>query len=156
MADVNVIKRRSFTRHGCARPGKITPEFRSWAHMRRRCKDQRDNRYDRYGGRGIVVCERWQTSFAAFLADMGPKPTPQHSIDRIDNDGNYEPGNCRWATRREQGNNTKRNRLLTLNGETMTVTEWSRKVGIHNRTIRARLARGWTVQDALLAPLTQV
>ncbi|WP_143565689.1 hypothetical protein [Sinorhizobium fredii] len=90
--------------------GKVThggtrlPEYRVWAGMHQRCNNPKSTRYAKYGGRGIMICERWN-SFENFLADMGPRPTPDHSIDRRDNDGNYEPGNCRWATRSEQQQN---------------------------------------------------
>lgn len=92
------------TKHGMRK----APEYNSWDAMIQRCCNPNTKRYHYYGGRGITVCERWRNSFENFYADMGPKPTPKHSIDRINNDGNYEPGNCRWATQSEQNFNTRR------------------------------------------------
>ena len=97
------------------------PEYSVWVSMRSRC--QTSNPY--YGGRGIVVCERWRNSFADFLADMGPRPSAAHSIDRYpNNDGNYEPGNCRWATKNQQARNTRRTKLITVGDKSMTLGEW--------------------------------
>ena len=117
--------------------------------MLNRCENQNNASYARYGGRGIVVCSRWKDSFASFLADIGRRPSPVHSIDRIDNDGPYSPENCRWATRRQQLTNYGRNRYLTLGRRTMTLDEWVTDVGINHQTIAARLDRGWTVNQAL-------
>lgn len=93
--------------HGAARRGLLTPEYRTWKSMLGRCRIKTSTSYKHYGARGISVCERW-SSFENFLADMGRRPSPMHSIDRIDNDGNYEPGNCRWATTNVQSRNTRR------------------------------------------------
>lgn len=127
---------------GCLMHGiSNTAEYQSWAHMRRRCGNPRNNSFHNYGGRGITVCERWQV-FENFLADMGARPSALHSIDRIDVNGNYEPGNCRWATAVEQNSNTRRSHFITANGLTKTLAEWSRSSGLGHNTIRCRLARG--------------
>jgi hypothetical protein len=105
------LQRDVVTDHGETRwGGGRTPEYSVWDAMRQRCTNPNNPVYRHYGGRGITVCERWMHSFRDFLADMGRRPTTKHSIDRIDNDGNYEPGNCRWATQQEQCNNTRRNK----------------------------------------------
>jgi len=113
-----------------------------------RCHNPTDNSWARYGGRGIVVCERWRESFLNFAEDMGERP-PSHSIDRIDNNGNYEPKNCRWATKKEQCNNTRSNRVLVLDGKAKTMTQWAEELGLSRETIRGRLRRGATVERAL-------
>lgn len=106
-------KRKMWTRSGVTANGQKngTAEYRAWIMLRQRCHNPRARKFPDYGGRGIRVCERWM-DFAAFLADMGPKPSPAHSIDRVNNDGNYEPGNCRWATPKEQSNNRRPRRAL--------------------------------------------
>jgi len=100
-----------------------------------RCYRPRNHRYAWYGGRGIRVCDRWRTSFEAFLADVGPRPTPRHSLDRIDNDGDYEPGNVRWATSFEQSRNRRNVKLYTHDGETLTLSEWADRVGLPYSTL---------------------
>lgn len=127
--------------HGQAGPGgkKSTPEYRVWTSMRSRCRDKNVSSYAHYGGRGIAVCARWDR-FANFFADMGERPSPAHSIDRIDNDGPYSPENCRWATAREQRENQRadgRNSVvkLTIGGVTRTVADWAAISGLNHTTL---------------------
>lgn len=127
----------------------ITPEYSTWRGMKARCERPSHHKYHRYGGRGIVVCRRWKRSFNNFLADMGCKPSPQHSIDRIDNDGNYEPSNCRWATQLEQQNNTQRTVLLTYQGKTQSAALWAREKNVSRKTLNTRLKRGWSIEQSL-------
>jgi hypothetical protein len=116
--------------------------YRSWIQMRARCNNPKATSYSIYGGRGIKVCERWD-SFELFLADMGPRPSRQHSIDRIDPNKGYEPSNCRWATRIEQQNNHRRTVFIEYNGERLSCAEWSRRTGIKGNVINGRLKLGW-------------
>lgn len=136
-------------KHGHARAGKQTHEYRAWRHILRRCLEPGCVEYGRYGGRGITICNRWRESFSDFLSDMGPKPTPKHSIDRINNNGNYEPGNCRWATPAQQSRNTSKTVLLTFGGKTMCMTDWARSAGLPFGTLRARIAAGKPLSLAL-------
>lgn len=126
-----------------------TVEHNSYRGMLSRCYGANHERYPRYGGRGITVCDRWRESPENFYADMGPKPTPGHSLDRIDNDGPYSPDNCRWATPAQQRANTSTSRMLTHNGKTMSMSEWSEETGVHMSTLCQRLKRGWSVDRAL-------
>lgn len=132
--------------------GRNMVTWRSWNHAEQRCHNPNNLSYQRYGGRGIKMCERWREAFENFLEDMGPRPSGT-SLDRIDNNGDYEPGNCRWATPEEQNNNKRTNRLITLNGVQDTVTRWARKYGIHKDTIFGRLFRGWDAQTAITTPI---
>lgn len=127
--------------------------YRSWAAMKSRCLNPNDSSYANYGGRGIRVCVRWM-DFQAFLADMG-EPPPGMTLDRERNDGNYEPGNCRWATKLQQQNNMRSNRLVEFEGRTHTIAEWSRKIGLPTHVIRKRLNRGWSIQTALCTPKSE-
>lgn len=139
------------TTHGCAGRYSKTPEYRTWASMKGRCTDQRNTVYPFYGGRGIKVCERWASSFEAFLEDMGHKPSPKHSIDRINSDGNYEPGNCKWSTDKEQNRNRRSNRNFTVGDETMCMTDWAKKLGIHYKALWTRIDNGWTMEQVIEA-----
>ena len=136
---------------GCARwthGMSKTPTYRCWIDLLRRCTNPTTQRFASYGGRGIKICKRWEV-FENFLADMGPRPSKGYSIDRIDNDGNYEPGNCRWATHKEQCNNTRKTLRITFNGETRTFVEWCEITGLSYEKLRCRLRRGWSVEKAL-------
>lgn len=138
------------TKHGQSH-GRVTPTYACWKSLRNRCANPNEQYYHLYGGRGITVCERWQ-SFENFLADMGERPSDKHSIDRIDNDGNYEPGNCRWATLTEQNNNNRRNVLIEHNGRIQTVAQWAEETGLSWSAIRKRLLRGMSGSDAVTRP----
>lgn len=139
-------KRRARTR----RPER--PEYRAWSDMIARCTSPNNRLWSRYGGRGIRVCQRWLESFDAFQADMGSRPGPKFSIDRKNNDGNYEPGNCRWATPEQQAGNRSISTIIEWNGESLHLQEWERRTGINRRTIKQRLVNGWTVERALTTP----
>lgn len=128
--------------------------YGSWSSMRQRCTNPKRRDFARYGAVGISVCDRW-SSFKAFLADVGPKPTPLHQLDRYPNPaGNYEPGNVRWATPTEQARNRRYPaRLITFDGKTLCVKDWAALTGLSTFTIRYRLNRGWSTERALtLAP----
>ncbi len=117
-----------------------------------RCEDPSHASYQRYGARGIAVCKQWH-EFETFLRDMGRRPSPKHSIDRIDNDGNYEPANCKWSTVIEQANNSRNNRVLTFRGESKTLAQWAREFNMKWDTLRCRLREGWSMERAVTEPL---
>ncbi len=119
--------------------------------MIRRCTKTAHHNFEGYGGRGITVCERWR-DFVAFLEDMGERPDGL-TLDRIDNNAGYSPENCRWATPKQQARNKRDKRLLTLNGETRSVTEWAEKLGVERDNLWSRLHIGWTVEEALTRPI---
>jgi hypothetical protein len=128
-------------------------EYSIWKGMSRRCRDPKLKCADRYLGRGIRVCDRWKKSFKDFIDDMGPRPSPEHSVERRDNDGGYCPDNCYWATPTEQQRNKRNSALLTHGGETMCIAAWADKTGIPAGTISTRIATlGWTVEKALTTP----
>lgn len=128
-----------------------TNDYARWNAIIQRCHSPLHPRYGQYGGRGISVCDRWRYSFANFMADVGPKPAGK-SLDRIDNDGNYEPSNVRWATAKEQACNKRANIKLSHGGETLTVADWSRRTGLSKMGIHRRINRGWPVDLALTTP----
>lgn len=140
-------------RHGHARKGAQSAEYVTWHRMISRCTDPNSRDFYLYGGRGITVCDRWRDGFAAFLADMGPRPSPKHSIDRIDNARGYEPGNCRWADAKMQARNTRRVHSVSAFGATRILIEWEETTGIPARVIRKRLKRGWSAERSVSEPL---
>ena len=158
---LNNVRRNLTTSCGCVRSEVHTKhgdwgsaEYTTWDAMLARCRNPEHESYPHYGGRGIKVCERWLT-YANFLSDMGRKPSNRHSIDRIDNNADYRPDNCRWATQSEQNRNTHRNVILTFNGLAMCAADWGDLLGIPGREISRRIRRGWTVQRALETQLVR-
>lgn len=129
-----------------------TPEYEVWSNMKRRCQEESNKAWKDYGGRGITVCDRWM-DFTLFYSDIGPRPTPKHTLGRINNGAGYSPSNCRWETKTAQNNNTRSNRFLTFGGKTMTVSEWGRHVGVSSGLIFCRLRLGWSDERAVLTPV---
>lgn len=136
-------------KHGLSR----TPEYRAWQQMRLRCTNPNHAAFPNYGGRGISVCARWLNSPEAFVADMGYKPSPLHELDRKDNDGNYEPGNCRWVLRSTNDRNRRSNLVIQHAGLALTLADWAERSGIPSDTIRKRLQSGWDAERALTVPV---
>ena len=145
------IRRFGNRKHG----GRRTPEYAVWCDIKRRTSNPKASHWECYGGRGIRMCSRWSDSFEAFLADMGPRPSSKHSIERKDNDGNYEPSNCEWATVDVQSRNRRNNHILDYQGKKWTLLDLSKAVGIHRETIRCRLMRGMSVDAAVSIPVMQ-
>lgn len=140
------------TTHGSTANGQSTAEFRAWIGMKKRCLNPNYRQYHDYGGRGISVHPDWINNFASFLEHVGPRPTANHSLDRIDNSKCYEPGNVRWSDRIAQANNKRSSRVLTVSGDTKTIAEWGRKTGLSPATIWYRIKRGWSNEQAVLCP----
>lgn len=131
----------------------MTPEYRAWQGLKQRCLNPKDPAYKHYGGRGITVCEAWK-DFSAFYADMGPRPGPDYSLERIDNNRGYEPGNCRWVRMNIQANNKRQNRVVEFQGRSQTLAQWAQEYGIDWHVLRARLDRyGWSIEEALTTPV---
>ena len=130
-----------------------TPEYQAWLDMKARCCNPNYQHYSHYGGRGIGVCDRWKNSFQNFFLDMGSRPTAKHSLDRIDNDGDYCPENCRWATKAEQQNNKSTNRLITIGCVTLTIAQWTKEMGFDKTVIYNRLNSGWSEFAAVMTPV---
>jgi hypothetical protein len=139
-----------------ARRGQREPEYPIYAAMKQRCYNTNCAEYENYGGRGIGVFQEWRDSFEAFIRDVGRRPSPEHSLDRYpDNDGNYEPGNVRWATIAEQQRNKRNNVMLTFNNETRCAADWADHLGMKRHTLDGRLKDGWSVERALTTPVAK-
>jgi hypothetical protein len=132
------------------------PEYGAWKGIKRRCFNPKARNYRDYGGRGITMCQRWRDSFAAFFADVGPRPSADHSVERVNNDGHYEPDNVRWATQAEQSRNRRNNRFVEALGERLTVTDWCARLGVCDKTLLNRIKRFGAERAVLLPkPATQ-
>ncbi len=136
-----------FTTHGQTN----SAEYNAWRGMRQRCLSPDNPEYERYGARGIKVCERWR-SFENFIADIGEKPSPSHSIDRINNDMDYSPDNCKWSTPKEQARNRRTSLMLEFNGIRQSAAAWGEQVGVGYKIISQRIKRGWSVEKTLTTP----
>lgn len=146
---------KRWQRHGSPEPTREyhgstgTAEHSIWKGMKGRCLNPNGQDFGHYGGRGIKVCDRWQRSFQNFLEDVGRRPTIGHTLERIDNNGDYEPGNVVWVTRLVQANNTRQNHILKYNDEELTIAQWARKLDLKHSTLKHRIYRGWTTEQAL-------
>jgi len=149
--------RQSNLKHGQACGGVRSKEYKVWSNIKARCYSSSNTSYPNYGGRGIQVCDRWldpEHGFENFFQDMGSIPSLKHSIDRIDNNGDYCPENCRWVTKKEQANNRRTNINIKFNGLTRTLKQWSEIMGIDYKCLWFRIVRyGWTPERALTEPL---
>lgn len=156
------LRRASTKSCGCKKNGlkhgmATHPLYVVWLGMKGRCTNPNHKNYEDYGGRGIRVCQRWLDSFQAFYDDMGERPGPNYTIERKDNNGPYEPSNCCWVTRASQNENTRQTRLLTYLGATLSIGKWAKRLGIHRKTITARIDRyGWSVERALRTPARKI
>lgn len=126
-----------------------TVEYKTWKRIKARCGNPKNPSFHRYGGRGIKVCPEWVASFELFFEHLGNRPSDKHSIERINNNKGYGPGNVKWATPREQANNRRSNHLETFNGKTRTLAQWGNQYGINPTILLKRLRRGWTFKRAI-------
>lgn len=148
-------KKRPHNRtHGETDGGVLSPEYRSWHSMRTRCYDLNADQYESYGGRGIQICQQWCDSLATFIDDMGRRPSLRHTLERIDNDGDYCPENCRWATKKEQARNRRSSRMITVGEKTQCAAAWAEESGIPYHTFMKRInSYGWSITKALETPV---
>lgn len=143
------IHRKRNLKHGMIN----TPEYYVWANIKNRCCNPSNSSYPQYGGRGIEMCTEWKNSFEAFLADMGERPSSKHSIDRIDNSKGYSKDNCRWATRTEQNNNKRDNRIIFYKGREQTLAQWCRELGLNYKKVYERITGyHWAIEKAFEEP----
>lgn len=146
-------KGENWIKHGLCR----TPEYTTWCLIKSRCHNKNHPRFLEWGGRGIVVCEKWRDNFLEFYKDMGKKPTPKHSIDRINNDDGYNPHNCRWASPEEQASNRKGFvREIKYNGITKNLSEWARHFNINREMLKWRVDAGWDLPRAFFQSSSKI
>jgi len=151
------LRREMHTTHGHTRPGHRDPLYQVWTQMIQRCHNSKDRSYHNYGARGIYVCDRWRGGGAGFLRwleDMGPRPE-NGTIERKDNNGPYDPSNCRWGTRTEQNKNSRNVRLVAYDGRTQCLKDWARELKIPYKALHFRLRLGWSVARAFATPVTE-
>jgi hypothetical protein len=146
MTDREMLHKKE--RHGMNK----TPEHRAWVGMKQRCTNQKKRDYRWYGAMGVKVCDEWMHSFLAFYKHIGPRPSPNHTIDRIKVNGGYEPGNVRWATKQQQMENTRVVRMVTISEKTQSISAWEREKGLSRGQVRSREASGWNLEQAILTP----
>ena len=150
--NIEKLRARAFIHGACgASDADRTSTYITWNTMRQRCNNSNHPDFKNYGGRGITVCKSWG-QFKNFLADMGERMPPM-TLDRIDNNGNYEKNNCRWATRKEQGRNTRNNHIIKFNGREQPLVVWAEEYGIKEKTLRSRFKRKWSVKKSLTTPV---
>ncbi len=128
-------------------------EYQAWLDIKARCLNSNHESYKYYGGRGIKIRSRWKKSFKCFLQDIGKKPGNSFSIDRIDNNGNYQPGNCKWSTQKQQMRNTRSNYLVTYQGKTQCLTAWEQELNFPRQTFRDRINKGWSIEKSFETPV---
>jgi hypothetical protein len=145
-AETCAAKCRERTRHGAS----YSPEYKVWIDSKSRCASESHHAYARYGGRGL---KHDFPTFESFINEVGLRPSPQHSLERIDNDKGYVPGNVMWATTKAQSRNRSSNKILSFLGQTMCITDWARQLGVNQQTLSARLAKGWSVEATLSTPV---
>lgn len=146
------LNAEKWTTHGFTKKGEIHPLYHIWKNIIDRIENPKNVSWHNYGGRGIKVCDRWRNSFQNFIDDMGERPSLGHSVDRIDNNGDYAPENCRWATMREQHNNTRKNVYAEIDGVSKTMAQWCRFYNINYATAHSRIKKGWPIKKALETP----